>query len=43
MVIPVGDEKNQKMNLVTRVSEKEFHTQELESFRFVPLIGEQAW
>ena len=43
MVIPVGDEKNQKMNLVTRVSETEFHTQELETFRFVPLIGEQAW
>ena len=43
MVIPVGDEKNQKMNLVTRISEKEFHTQELETFRFVPLIGEQAW
>ncbi len=43
MVIPVGDEKNQKMNLVERISEKEFHTEELESFRFVPLIGEQAW
>lgn len=43
MVIPVGDEHKQMMNLVTRVSEKEFHTEELEQFRFVPLIGEQAW
>lgn len=43
MVIPVGDEKAQKMNLVERISEKEFHTEVLDSFRFVPLIGEQAW
>jgi protein-L-isoaspartate(D-aspartate) O-methyltransferase len=43
MVIPVGDEHQQKMNLVERISEKEFHTEVLESFRFVPLIGEQAW
>lgn len=43
MVIPVGDEKQQKMNLVHRVSTKEFHTEVLESFRFVPMIGEQAW
>jgi protein-L-isoaspartate(D-aspartate) O-methyltransferase len=43
MVIPVGDEKAQKMNLVERISEKEFHTEALDSFRFVPLIGEQAW
>lgn len=43
MVIPVGDENAQKMNLVTRVNEKEFHTEVLDSFRFVPLIGEQAW
>jgi len=43
MVIPVGDENSQKMNLVVRVTEQEFHTEVLDSFRFVPLIGEQAW
>jgi protein-L-isoaspartate(D-aspartate) O-methyltransferase len=43
MVIPVGNENAQKMNLVQRISETEFHTEALDSFRFVPLIGEQAW
>lgn len=43
MVIPVGDEHQQKMNLVERVSALEFHTEVLDSFRFVPMIGEQAW
>jgi protein-L-isoaspartate(D-aspartate) O-methyltransferase len=43
MVIPVGDEHSQKMNLVSRVSQTEFHTEVLDSFRFVPMIGEQAW
>lgn len=43
MVIPVGDEKLQKMNLVERISTTEFHTEVLDSFRFVPMIGEQAW
>ena len=43
MVIPVGDEKQQKMNLVERINQTEFHTEVLDSFRFVPMIGEQAW
>ncbi len=43
MVIPVGDENQQKMNLVERINDTEFHTEVLESFRFVPMIGEQAW
>jgi protein-L-isoaspartate(D-aspartate) O-methyltransferase len=43
MVIPVGDENQQKMNLVKRVTQTEFHTEVLDSFRFVPMIGEQAW
>jgi protein-L-isoaspartate(D-aspartate) O-methyltransferase len=43
MVIPVGDEKSQKMNLVERITHSEFHTEALDSFRFVPMIGEQAW
>lgn len=43
MVIPVGDEKTQKMNLVVRLSATEFQTEVLDAFRFVPMIGEQAW
>lgn len=43
MVIPVGNEKEQKMNLVERITHSEFHTEVLDSFRFVPMIGEQAW
>lgn len=43
MVIPVGDENQQKMNLVERISSSEFQTEVLDSFRFVPMIGEQAW
>jgi hypothetical protein len=31
------------MNLVKRVTQTEFHTEVLDSFRFVPMIGEQAW
>lgn len=43
IVIPVGDEKSQKMITVLRVGENEFERFELDTFRFVPLVGEQAW
>lgn len=43
MVIPVGDEKQQKMVTMLRISEKEYDRIELDTFRFVPLVGEQAW
>lgn len=43
MVIPVGDEKSQKMITVIRVSESEYDRIELDTFRFVPLVGDQAW
>lgn len=43
IVIPVGDEKFQKMITVLRVGESEFERFELDTFRFVPLVGEQAW
>ena len=42
-VIPVGDEKSQKMVTIIRVAENEFDRIELDTFRFVPLIGDQAW
>ncbi len=43
LVIPVGDEKLQKMLTVLRVSETDYEKFELDTFRFVPLVGDQAW
>ncbi|TQM51885.1 protein-L-isoaspartate(D-aspartate) O-methyltransferase [Arcticibacter tournemirensis] len=43
MVIPVGDEKSQKMVTVMRVSDTDYERIELDTFRFVPLVGDQAW
>lgn len=43
LVIPVGDEKSQKMITVIRASENDFDRIELDTFRFVPLVGDQAW
>lgn len=43
LVIPVGDEKSQKMITVLRVAENEFERIVLDTFRFVPLVGEKAW
>ncbi|MGF1923922.1 MAG: protein-L-isoaspartate(D-aspartate) O-methyltransferase [Bacteroidia bacterium] len=43
LVIPVGDEKSQKMITVIRASENEYDKIELDTFRFVPLVGDQAW
>jgi protein-L-isoaspartate(D-aspartate) O-methyltransferase len=42
-VIPVGDEKSQKMITVIRVSENDYERIELDTFRFVPLVGDRAW
>ncbi len=43
LVIPVGDEQQQKMITVLRVGEKEYEKISLDTFRFVPLVGDQAW
>ncbi|MBE7179234.1 MAG: protein-L-isoaspartate O-methyltransferase, partial [Mucilaginibacter polytrichastri] len=43
MVIPVGDEKSQKMITILRVSQNDFERHELDTFRFVPLVGDKAW
>lgn len=43
LVIPVGDEREQKMLSVIRVSEHDYERIELDTFRFVPLVGDQAW
>ena len=42
-MIPVGDENSQKMVTVIRVSETDYDKIELDTFRFVPLVGDQAW
>ncbi|HXH98679.1 MAG TPA: protein-L-isoaspartate(D-aspartate) O-methyltransferase [Sphingobacteriaceae bacterium] len=43
IVIPVGNEHLQKMVTVLRVSENDYEKIELDTFRFVPLVGDQAW
>ncbi|WP_188505837.1 protein-L-isoaspartate(D-aspartate) O-methyltransferase [Parapedobacter pyrenivorans] len=43
LVIPVGSEKEQKMVTILRVGEQEYERIELDTFRFVPLVGDKAW
>lgn len=43
LVIPVGDENSQKMITVLRAGEKDYEQIVLDTFRFVPLVGEKAW
>ena len=43
LVIPVGDENSQKMITVLRINEKDYERISLDTFRFVPLVGEKAW
>ena len=43
LVIPVGDENSQEMITVLRVAENDFERIVLDTFRFVPLVGEKAW
>ncbi|MBY0244280.1 MAG: protein-L-isoaspartate(D-aspartate) O-methyltransferase [Sphingobacteriaceae bacterium] len=43
LVIPVGDETSQKMETYIRINENDFDKIQLDTFRFVPLVGDQAW
>ena len=43
LVIPVGDENAQKMVTILKVSEHDYEKHVLDTFRFVPLVGERAW
>jgi protein-L-isoaspartate(D-aspartate) O-methyltransferase len=43
MVIPVGDKQVQTLQIITKISEDEFHTNEIPYFAFVPLIGKEGW
>jgi protein-L-isoaspartate(D-aspartate) O-methyltransferase len=44
LVIPVGaDRRFQELVRVTRISEREYKTDDITDVRFVPLVGEQGW
>ncbi len=43
LVIPVGDEKSQRMLRITKVAESEFTREEFTNFKFVPLLGKFGW
>lgn len=43
LVIPVGNDKSQKMLRITRTSENEFEKEEFADFKFVPLLGKSGW
>lgn len=43
LVIPVGDQNLQKMITVLKVGENDYEKITLDTFRFVPLLGDKAW
>lgn len=43
LVIPIGDEKTQKMVRIIKRSETEFEKEEFGNFKFVPLLGKNGW
>ncbi|MCX7875742.1 MAG: protein-L-isoaspartate(D-aspartate) O-methyltransferase [Melioribacteraceae bacterium] len=43
LIIPVGDKLNQVMKIVTKISDDKFSIEEISSFAFVPLIGQDGW
>lgn len=43
LVIPVGDDRTQRMLRITRKGEKEIEKEVFSNFSFVPLLGKQGW
>src|SRR5476651_1416861 len=43
LVIPVGNEDAQKMVTILKVGEHDYEKIVLDTFRFVPLVGDKAW
>jgi len=43
LVIPVGNEQEQKMVTILKVAENDYEKVVLDTFRFVPLVGDKAW
>jgi protein-L-isoaspartate(D-aspartate) O-methyltransferase len=43
LVIPVGDNKTQKMLRITKAKDNKIIKEEFDNFSFVPLLGEHGW
>jgi protein-L-isoaspartate(D-aspartate) O-methyltransferase len=43
LVIPVGNEKHQKMLSLKKISENNVSKKEFSQFSFVPLLGKDGW
>jgi protein-L-isoaspartate(D-aspartate) O-methyltransferase len=43
LIIPVGDQKKQKMVKITKETDKKIKKEAFDYFSFVPLLGEQGW
>lgn len=43
LVIPVGDEQTQQMVTILKVGDQDYEKIVLDTFRFVPLVGDKAW
>ncbi|MDB5152328.1 MAG: protein-L-isoaspartate(D-aspartate) O-methyltransferase [Mucilaginibacter sp.] len=43
LVIPVGGEESQKMVTILKTAENDYEKHVLDTFRFVPLVGDKAW
>jgi protein-L-isoaspartate(D-aspartate) O-methyltransferase len=43
LVIPVGNEESQKMVTILKTAENDYEKHVLDTFRFVPLVGDKAW
>ena len=43
LVVPVGGQKSQVMTRITRISKDSYREEQLNHFKFVPLIGEKGW
>jgi protein-L-isoaspartate(D-aspartate) O-methyltransferase len=43
LVIPVGDAETQKMVTILKTGENDYERHVLDTFRFVPLVGDRAW
>lgn len=43
MVLPIGDDNTQTMNLIKKIDEFEYKQEKKDRFKFVPLIGKYGW
>jgi protein-L-isoaspartate(D-aspartate) O-methyltransferase len=43
IVIPVGDNESQKMVTILKTADNDYEKHVLDTFRFVPLVGDKAW